>query len=151
MNKRGSGGWIAFGVITVIVIIAFSTLFHFWLGPKIFFKQVDTAHDIIDKTYTAENAIYNYEWFKTQYEKIQSSEKQIGNTVLSIDDFKEMYGDPKDWDYIDKEEYARLKTVLLGQKNFYEQLVADYNARSNMDNRDIFKDKLPFDVEKKIW
>ena len=80
-----------------------------------------------------DHIIYNYEWFKTQYEKIGASEKQIGNTFESIEDFKLMYGDPKDWDYIDKDEYARLKTVLLGQKNFYEGLVADYNARSNMD------------------
>lgn len=151
MNKKGSMGWTIFWVVFVILLISFSLVFKFWLGPKIFFKQVDTAHDIIDKTYTAENAIYNYEWFKTAYEKIQAQEKMIDNTILSIDDFKMMYGDPKDWDYIDKEEYARLKTVLLGQKNFYEGLVADYNARSSMDNRDIFKDKLPFDVDKKIW
>lgn len=151
MNKKGSILSVCAIVFVIFIIISFSVLFHFWLGPKVFFKQVNTAHKIVDKTYTAENAIYNYEWFKTQYEKIIAKEKQIDNTALELGFFKEMYGDPKEWDWSTKEEYSRLNTILLGQKNFYEDLVAEYNARSKMANREIFKDKLPFDVDKKIW
>lgn len=150
MDKKGSlGGIIA--TIIIIVLIAGSLIFKFWLGPAIFFKQVDAAHEIIDKTYDADNAIYNYEWFKTAHEKILAQEKMIDNTKLDVDEYKEMYGEPKDWDWSTREEYSRLKTTLLGQKNFYEGLVANYNARSNMANREIFKDRLPFDVDKKIW
>ena len=137
------------GIVCVFLII--SSVSYFWLAPKIFFKQVDTAHDIIDQTYTADNAIYNYEWFKTQYEKIQATEKQIDNTMMLKDDFKETYGEASTWDWSTKEEYGRISTTLLGQKNHYESLVADYNARSNMANRVIFKGKIPFSVDKKIW
>lgn len=151
MNKKGSIVVVGSVVVIILLIISASLLFHFWLGPKIFLKQVDSAHEIIDKTYNPNNVIYNYEWFKSQYEKILAIEKQIDNTVYSIDDLKTIYGDAKEWDFSTKEEYSRLSTTLLGQKNHYENLVADYNARSNMDNRNIFKDGLPFDVDKKIW
>jgi len=148
MNKKGSV-WI--GVAIIFGLISLSLLFKFWLGPAIFFKQVDSAHEIVDKTYDADNAIYNYEWFKTQYEKIQAAERQIDNTNMQLDDFQDMYGEPKEWDIATKQEYQRTKTVLLGQKNHYESLVADYNARSKMANRNIFQNKLPFNVDKKIW
>lgn len=150
MNKKGSG-WIVFGVIGVIFLISFSLVFHFWLGPHIFFKQVDSAHEIVDKTYDADNAIYNYEWFKTQYEKIGATERQIDNTYIEIEDYKLMFGDPINWDWQTKQDYSQLKTTFLGQKNHYESLVAEYNARSEMANRNIFVDKLPFDVDKKLW
>jgi len=138
---------IGFVIFTVLCGFAWK----FWLGPHIFFKQVDSAHEIIDKTYDADNAIYNYEWFKIQYEKIKATERQIDNTFLQTDSYKELYGDPKEWDWITKEEYNRMQTTLLGQKNHYEDLVAKYNARSKMANRNIFKDKLPFNVDKKVW
>ena len=137
--------------IMIIVIVMLSILCYFWLAPKIFFKQVDTAHDIIDKIYTADNAIYNYEWFKTQYEKIQATEKQIDNTQMQKDEFKELYGNVSNWDFTTKQEYNRLQTTLLGQKNHYESIVADYNARAKMANRNIFNDKLPFDIYMKMW
>ena len=150
MDKEGSG-WIVLGVIGVICLISFSLIFHFWLGPHIFFKQVDSAHDIVDKTYSAENAIYNYEWFKTQYEKIGAAERQIDNTYMEVEDYKLMFGEPINWDWQTKQDYSHLKTTFLGQKNHYEGLVAEYNARSKMANRNIFVDKLPFDLEKKLW
>ena len=148
-NKKGITGIIIAVIMTVVII--FSVVGYFWLAPKIFFKQVDTAHEIIDQTYTANNAIYNYEWFKTQYEKIQTTEKQIDNTMMLKDDFKELYGEASTWDFTTKESYSRLQTTLLGQKNHYESIVAEYNARSKMANRNIFKDTLPFNVDKKMW
>ena len=149
MNKKGFATiWI---VLIILGLIGTSLLFKFWLGPKIFFKQVDTAHQIIDKTYDADNAINNYEWFKLQYENIQATEKQIDNSVTELDNFKEMFGEPKEWDYTTKQEYSRLSSISLGQKNHYESQVAEYNAKSKMANRNIFMNKLPFNVDKKIW
>ena len=45
-------------------------------------SQIDSAGQIIDKTYNADNAIYNYEWFKSQFEKIKATELQIDNTKM---------------------------------------------------------------------
>jgi len=147
-------------IIAIIVVVIFVGIFGFTylvkagminFGVKQTIAQIDSAGEIIDKTYDATNAIYNYEWFKTQYEKIKAAEKQIDNTAMQVDEYKELFGPATEWDFQTKEEYSRLSTVLLGQKNQYETLVAEYNARSKQANRNIFKDSLPFNVDKKMW
>ena len=114
-------------------------------------SQIDSAGQIIDKTYNADNAIYNYEWFKSQFEKIKATELQIDNTKMELDDYKELYGNATNWDWQTKQDYNQLRTTYLGQKNHYETLVAKYNSRSKMSNRNIFIDKLPFNIQKKLW
>jgi hypothetical protein len=110
--------------------------------------QVDTSHSVIDKTYTADNAIYNYEWFKTQYNDIKATENKITNTQTQMDSYFTTYGnDTSKWDYQTKNTYSQLQTTYLGQKSYYEDLVSEYNARSEMANRNIFKDKFPMHVD----
>lgn len=144
-----------------VVIIAFMLLIALigggWvlkavlLPAKTVTTQIDSAGNIIDKTYDADNAIYNYEWFKTQYEDIQATERIIKNTKTEMDAYKELYGNASDWDWQTKQDYNSLQKKYLGQQNYYEDLVAEYNARSNMANREIFKDKLPLHVDKVLW
>ena len=123
-----------------------------WFMPvKPLLGNIDAGSDVIDKTYTAENAIYNYEWFKTQYEKIQANRQQVDQTILNINEYKQMYGNVSTWDYTTKEEYNRLNTIKLGLINQENNLVAEYNARAKMANRNIFNDKLPFNVDKMLW
>lgn len=131
-----SGGWVLKAVL---------------LPAKTVTTQIDSAGNIIDKTYDANNAIYNYEWFKTQYEDIQATERIISNTKTEMDAYKEMYGNVSGWDWQTKQDYNSLQKKYLGQQNYYEDLVAEYNARSNMANREIFKDKLPLHVDKVLW
>lgn len=131
-----SGGWVLKAVL---------------LPAKTVTTQIDSAGNIIDKTYNADNAIYNYEWFKTQYEDIQATERIITNTKTEMDAYKEMYGNVSNWDWQTKQDYNSLQKKFLGQQNYYENLIADYNARSNMANREIFKDKLPLHVNKVLW
>lgn len=101
---------------------------------------VDTGHGVIDKTLNADNAIYNYEWFKQQKQDIEVAKGQYQNALQSEDAFKAAAGDRKDWTFEDKIEAARLSAITLGLKNQIIQRTQDYNARSNMANRDIFRD-----------
>jgi hypothetical protein len=153
-NKKGIGvGLIVFLVILgigLLVVGAFA-LKVISIPVKTVTNQVDSAVDIVDKTYTADNAIYNYEWFKTQYEKIQANRNQIQNANNSLIEFKQTYGNTSSWDYETKQEYNRLNTIKLGLQNQDENLVAEYNARSKMANREIFKDKLPLYVDRILW
>ena len=148
MNKKGQIGWI---ILVAVCLIVVSLVMTYWLAPHVFFEQVESSHEIIDKTYDADNAIQNYEWFKLQYEKIQAAERKIDNTYMQKDEYKETYGDAKDWDWQTRQEYDRISATLLGQRNHYEDLVAEYNAKSKMANRNIFIDKLPYNVDKKMW
>jgi hypothetical protein len=51
--------------------------------------MIQTVNDAVNKTINADNAIYNYEWFKQKYEEIQATKIQIDNIKLSLDQYKE--------------------------------------------------------------
>ena len=142
-------------VISVILVLALvAGVWAFKAGMLPFLtvtSQIDIAGDIIDKTYDADNAIYNYEWFKQRYEDIQATETKISNTKKNMEEYRDLYGDASEWDWQTKQGYNSLNTVYLGQQNYYEEIVADYNARSKMANREIFKEKLPLHVDKMLW
>jgi len=145
------------GIVAIIAIVMVGISVAGWglktvmLGPKTVTTQIDSAGDVIEKTYDADNAIYNYEWFKQQYADIQAAEKMITNTKVIRDDYKDMYGDPKEWDWQTKQDYNSINTKYMGQINNYETLVEDYNARASMANRNVFQDKLPLHVDKILW
>lgn len=105
-------------------------------------NAIQTGHDVIDKTINADNAIYNYEWFKQQKQDIEVAKQQYQNAVQAEDAFKASAGDRKDWTFEDKGEAARLASITLGLKNQIIQRTEDYNARAKMANRDIFRDGL---------
>lgn len=100
---------------------------------------IQTAHDITDKTINADNALYNYEWFKQQYEDLQAIEKKINIAHTSEVDFSVSSGDRKSWTFEDKTEDSRLRAVEQGLRSQSEDMISVYNARSKMANRAIFK------------
>lgn len=117
-----------------------------FVGKLIFFpvhtgqQVVETAYDSVTKTINAENAIMNYEWFKKQQEDIKALEEKAILANQSVEDFKVDAWDRSNRDYIDKEEYSRLKSIADGLIFQYKDAVALYNARSKMANRNIFAD-----------
>lgn len=108
-----------------------------------FNSQVQMNRDIVTKTYTAENALYNYRWFKDRHEAIKASEIQIENAKASQADFRANAGVRSSWTFEDKTEDARLSAVVLGLKNHYQEIVAEYNSRAKQVDRAIFQDDLP--------
>lgn len=150
-NLKGIGLVAVIVVSMILLSIAGWGLSAALLGPKTVTTQISSAEEVIDKTYDADNAIYNYEWFKQQEADIRATEKQVRNMHDSLTEYKGMYGDPKEWDYQTKQGYNSLNTKYVGQKNYYEELVEDYNARASMANREIFHDKLPLHVDKILW
>lgn len=148
MNKTEILKWI--GIILVVCILLFAIKVVL-LPVKTVTEQLDSAGNIIEKTYDSDNAIYNYEWFKTQFEKINANREQIKTIKQEVDDYKLMYGNVSTWDYQTKEEYSRLNSIKIGLINQDKNLVAEYNARSKMANRNIFNDKLPFYVDDLLW
>lgn len=137
---------LAFFIIATGIVFGVSIL---GVGIKTLFfsvntaqKEVNLAYKAQDKTLDADNAIYNYEWFKQQYEDIEATKKQLDNSSIALDDFEKSAGDRKDWTFEDKNESSRLRAVKLGIQNSLETLIADYNARSKMANRNIFANSI---------
>jgi hypothetical protein len=92
---------------------------------------------VVDRTLSADAIIANYEWFKQAYQDVLAIDNQASNAEAALSRFKA--DNPKPWDYPTSTEYARLNAIVLGLLNQRQNLVAQYNARSRMVNRSLFK------------
>lgn len=126
-----SVAWKVIGAALLLVIVI--GVIGFGLNP---FRQ---AGRVIDKTMDADNVIYNYEWFKQRHEDIEAVDSKIRGADVSVAAFAESAGPRTEWHREDREEHARLSSVALGLKQQRADLAAEYNARSRMTNRAIFK------------
>lgn len=120
----------AAGIITKIVLFPVNTLE----------KEIQISYDAQDKVLNADNAIYNYEWFKQKKQDIEASKKQLNNAHAAVVAFEANAGARSTWTFEDKTEDARLRSVELGIQNNLESQIADYNARASMATRNIFAD-----------
>lgn len=107
-----------------------------------FDKLVNTAYDAQDKTLNADNAIYNYEWFKQQFEDIKALKAKVQIADQSVVDFNAAAGPRTEWTFEDKTEAARLGAIAQGLRSQLEDVIATYNARGKMANRTLFKDSI---------
>lgn len=142
-EKGGIMTWILlifFGLIILSAIGFFSKIVLFpWFVAN---KGVNTAYEITDKTLDADNVIYNYEWFKSQKEAISASYQKLVIAQDAVKKFEDSAGARKEWTFEDKNEHARLNAVAQGIESITKDMIAEYNAKSQMANRNIFKDGL---------
>jgi hypothetical protein len=118
----GVGGLIIVGALTGVVTMPFRT-----------------AVGVAERTFNPDNAIYNYEWFKRQRQDVIAFDQKIASAQLALDSFTAAAGDRSKWTFEDKTEWSRLNSVILGLRNQRAGMVAEYNARTEMANRDIFR------------
>jgi hypothetical protein len=138
-------GSVAFAVLLIASSMALKTIL---LPVHAVDRGLDTAHGIIDKTLTADNAIYNYEWFKQQKEDIIAVSNKIRIAEHAEVDFAMTAGSHDKWTFEDKNEDARLRAIVQGLESQLEDMQAQYNARAQMANRNIFDDgKIPAFIE----
>lgn len=108
-----------------------------------FNSQVQMNRDIVTKTYNADNALYNYHWFQERATGITALEQKITDADLALSSFEKNAGARTGWTFEDKTEDSRLRTISIGLKTQYHDVVAEYNAHANEADRAIFKDNLP--------
>lgn len=140
--------------ISTGILLLLGTLVANAYSPVIqqYFDQQQSASQIRDTVTDNEYAVENYEWFKTQEQKIQAMRNKIENQRTQIRDFKETHGeDSSEWSRTNQQQYNRMTNRLLGYRNQHENLVADYNARMNMETRNLYNDSLPLEMEDKFW
>lgn len=118
------------------------------LPARVVDRSIGTLEGITDKTLTADNAIYNYEWFKQRKASIEAQKGMYITADAEVTAFEQAAGPRASWTFEDKNEYSRLISVRTGIKNNTATLVAEYNARAAMANRNIFLDgKIPGAME----
>ena len=123
--------WRVIGCVVLVSVVL--GLIGFFLNP---FRQ---AGRIIDKTIDADNVILNYEWFKQRNQDVMALDAKIDGAQHVIDNFATQAGPRKDWKRDDREEYARLSSIHQGLMQQRNDLAAEYNARTQMQNRSLFK------------
>lgn len=105
------------------------------------------ANQVGEQTLNGANAVQQYEWFKRTEQNIKARYKQEETARKAIAEFIEMLPtDKSKWSDSDKGEIQRLRMTLDGISMSIDDMVADYNARSNMTNRNIFKENLPTNI-----
>lgn len=92
------------------------------------------AGRVVSKTIDADNVIYNYEWFRQQYQDVLAMD---GKIAVQTEAAASADGDEK----------TRINSIVNGLKTKRAQMVADYNARGSMANRSIFIAGLPQQIQ----
>lgn len=122
------------------IIIWFVVLSALFYGINLVFSPFKSAKDVIEKTIDADNVIYNYEYFKKEYHDWLAINKKIENHTKQLEDYVKLLPENrKEWDRFDKEEFSRLQNIIIGLNDQKQDLESNYNAKSQMANRNIFK------------
>ena len=110
-------------------------------------KSIDTAYEVVDKTLDGDNAIHNYEWFKEQEAHIRASLRNEEIAKEEYDLYIEMLPEDREsWTREDKQEEASLRNSYYALQKLTNLAIETYNAKSEMVNRNIFKDNLPSNI-----
>ncbi len=102
---------------------------------------------IITRTFDADNVIYNYEWFKQQYNDVLAQDTKITNAEFALNNWISSAGPRESWKTQDRQAYNQLNSFVLGLRNQRASMVATYNSRASMANRSIFMSGLPATLE----
>jgi hypothetical protein len=142
------------GILKVALI--FILLILIGWGIKIAFfpahvinKGIEAGYQIADKTLDADNILQNYEFFKQQYQDYKALVSTVEMSQKQVADYKAQLPAKRDsWSESDKNELDRLNIVLVGQKQQLNNIASEYNAKSKMQNRSLFKTKdLPYELD----
>ncbi|RZH67830.1 hypothetical protein [Natrinema altunense] len=121
---------------------------YIWFPFLPWFEQRDAGQETVEQTYDAENAIQQYEEFRQMYHDIEAQRNQVENAYDEDESFHETYGDdPNNWSRTAETRHGRIHERITGNQNQLEQLVADYNAQSDMATKELFKCHLPYKVD----
>jgi cell shape-determining protein MreC len=135
------GLFLAFSLVASgLAFVGKVVLFPAHAVNKVADAGIRTFDGVVDKTLNADNAIYNYEWFKRQYSDYIALKNKVDLSAKQLKDYQsKLPADRTKWAREDKDEDSRLSTILLGQKQQLMDLISEYNAKSQMANRTIFK------------
>lgn len=130
---KGPGGLLKVVLIWVVIMSVIGG------GITVGITIISRPFQVIDKALSADNIIYNYEYFKKQFRDIKAIDVKIEVAKGQKTEFKDMSGEKITWTFEDKTEYSRLSSIASGLEMQRADMVSDYNAKSAMVHRSIFK------------
>lgn len=143
--------WLKIAAVVMAFFIVLNVVSFVWFPFLPWFEQRQAGEEVVRDQIDAEKAVQEYEWFRSQYHQIQEQRAIVQNTYEEHEQFHETYGDdPNEWSRQAEKRHGRIHTRLTGNKNHLENLVSEYNARSDMANREMFKCHLPYQVDERF-
>lgn len=143
---RGWGGILL--AVAVLFLVAHVVSFV-WFPFLPWMEQREAGEKVVKDQIDAEKAVENYEWFRRQHAEIEAQRNQLQNAYEAHDTFHNQTWPDDGWrDHRDaRETHSRLHTRITGSQDQLENLVSEYNARSDMAHRAMFKCHLPYKVD----
>lgn len=143
--------WVKILALVMGAFIVLNVISFVWFPFLPWFEERDAGQEVVEQTYDAEQAIQNYEWFRQQHNDIEAQRNIIDNNYDELDRFYSTYGEnPDEWDRTAQERHSRIQQRITGNQNALEQMVAEYNARSEQANNALFKCHLPYQVDERF-
>lgn len=139
-NERPVRTGVSFGAAVLIGLMGLTVVGGVGFGALNLLSQ---PARVVQKTFDADNMIYNYEWFRQQYADIQSMDQKIAASSASLAAFEKSAGPRSGWASSDRNRWDFLNSQVLGLTNQRTTMVATYNGRASQANRSIFMAGLP--------
>ena len=136
--------WIFLGLIAVFVLALIGSALNLITIPWLKFdSKVNANRGIVQKTYSADNELYNYHWFQETAGDITALQQNIAASKQAVTDFQTNAGPRSSWGYQEEQEFENLQAVVLGQQQQYNSLVQTYNAKAGEADKSMFVSGLP--------
>lgn len=150
-NSDTDSQWVKILALVMGAFIVLNVISFVWFPFLPWFEERDAGQEVVEQTYDAEQAIQNYEWFRQQHNDIEAQRNIIDNNYDELDRFYSTYGEnPDEWGRTAQERHSRIQQRITGNQNALEQMVAEYNARSEQANNALFKCHLPYQVDERF-
>jgi len=134
-GPMGLAKMIFYGILIIGAIV---------VAVNVIFKPAE----ILSNVTNADRALYNYEYFHNKSQSYKAIKVKVAIATKSVTRFNTEAGPRAEWSYEDKTEYARLNTIADGLLYQCNDIVADYNAKTEQVTRNIFKtDSTPYKLQ----
>lgn len=121
------------------IILVFAGIGLVGMAVSILTAPARSVTGIVNRTLDSENVIANYEWFKRQNQDVKAIDARLDASRNAVKSFEASAGPRTTWTFEDKQESNRLNSIVLGLEGQRASMVAEYNARTQMMNRDLFR------------
>lgn len=96
---------------------------------------ISQGMEIGRRTLSAENVIYNYEWFYNQNAEYETTRINLRNYEQELNRFLANAGPRSSWDLLTVREESRLRVEVNGFRAHLTSIASEYNAHAQMANR----------------
>lgn len=115
-----------------------------WCGSTVLkpiLYPAEQAGVIAERTLSADNVIYNYEWFHRHYTDWQSAGTNAEAKERELNNALSTAGPASSWNLATQREINQLRVELSGLRAHRVTIANEYNAHTAMANRNLFRSR----------